>query len=1003
MIGQTVSHYRIVEKLGEGGMGVVYVAEDLSLGRKVAIKFLSASTDDKQFRARFLREARAISQLSHPHIAVIYDYGETADDQPYIVMEMVTGRNLSELLRSGPLSVKRTVEIVCDVVEALSEAHAQGIIHRDIKPSNVVLNDRGHVKVLDFGLAKQFKEGGARNSSDPEAQTLLTMNTQTNAVVGTPRYMSPEQAKSAPVGPRSDLFAVGALLYECLAGKPPFTGANAIETIAQVIHVDPPPPSTVNPQVPSALDRVTLRALSKKVEQRYQSADEMLEDLRAVEELLRDGESADRSGWSTGRIRSSAETRQLSAVAGKLQKRPHIYVFASLAVLAFVALAYFAFNRWWRPAPYQPTAEAQRWYDRGTNALREGAYYQASKMLAQAIDSDEKFALAHARLAEAWAEMDYTSHAKDEMLRAVSLIPNRSALPQLDALYMDAVNALVSRDFDAAVKAYAEIARLRPKDAAARLDLGRAYEKNDDIGNAIKSYMEAAQLDPLYGAAYLRAAVLYSRQQDVAPASAALEKAESLFQVSGNLEGRTEVLYRRGALLRDTGKLSQARAQLEQALAMATANSNESQKVNALLSLSRLSYIEGSPAREQEYAKQAIAFAQQNGVEILLMRGLNELGLAQQESGDYDGAAEQFQKSLELARRNNVSYLEGVSLINLAGLRIQQLRTDEGLQYAEQARAIFEQGNYRKDISSALTSIGRAQRRKGDYGSALGVFEQKLQLAKGASDQRQTAFSLGEIAMVLYEQERYVEALRRYEESYAISRPLGARVSLAYNLLFRGNLLWRLGRYEEALAALNEASELANQPAGKIKSLLVDVPLREAQLALSQRRFPEAQAKAQQSLDASGTQYEVTAIEARFTLGLARARASSSSAAAGKKLCEEAVAEAMKAGDEALLSKALLALSEAALESGDAADALKYGRQAAERLARAGQLESLWRAYTIAGRANLSLRDEAAAREEFARAREALSQLEQQWGSEAFKGYMARPDVQTSSNQLGGQ
>ncbi|HEX8138442.1 MAG TPA: protein kinase [Pyrinomonadaceae bacterium] len=1001
MIGRTVSHYRIVETLGEGGMGVVYAAEDLSLGRRVAIKFLSAGADDKQFRARFLREARAISQLSHPHIAVIYDYGETEDDQPYIVMEMVTGRNLSELLRAGPLSVRRTVEIVCAVAEALGEAHAQGIIHRDIKPSNVILNDRGHVKVLDFGLAKQFKEARERNSSDPEAQTLLTMNTQTNAVVGTPRYMSPEQAKSAPVGPRSDLFALGALLYECLTGKPPFMGANAIETIAQVIHVDPPRPSTLNRQVPPALDRVTLRALSKDVEQRYQSAEEMLDDLRAVEEVLR--ESGDRSGWSTRRIRSSAETRQLSAVSGKLQKRPYLYVLASLAVLVFATLVYFAFNRWWRPVHYQPTAEAQRWYERGTNALREGAYFQASKMLAQAISSDEKFALAHARLAEAWAEMDYTSHAKDEMLRAVSLIPNRSALPQLDALYMDGVNALVSRDFDSAVKAYAEIARLRPKDAAARLDLGRAYEKNDDTVNAIKSYLEAAQLDPFYGAAYLRAAVLYSRQQDVERASAALEKAESLFQVSGNLEGRTEVLYRRGALLRDTGKLSQARAQLEQALAMATANSNESQKVNALLGLSRLSYIEGSPAREQEYAKQAIAFAQQNGVEILLMRGLNELGLAQQESGDYDGAAEQFQKSLELARRNNVSYLEGVSLINLAGLRIQQLRTEEGLQYAEQARAIFEQGNYRKDISSALTSIGRARRRQGEYATALSIFEQKLQLANEASDQRQIAFSLGEIAMLLYEQERYTEALRRYEESYAISRPLGARVVLAYNLLFRSNLLWRLGRYEEARAALDEATELANQPAGKIKSLLVDVPLREAQMALGQRRFSEAQAKAQQSLDASGTQYEVTAIEAKFTLGLARARASSASAAVGRRLCEEASAQAMKAGDAALLSKALLALAEAALESGDAGGALKYARQAAERCARAGQLESLWRAHSIAGRASLSQQDEAAARDEFTRARETLSQLEQQWGSEAFKGYMARPDVQTSYNQLGGQ
>jgi tetratricopeptide (TPR) repeat protein/tRNA A-37 threonylcarbamoyl transferase component Bud32 len=999
MIGQTVSHYRIVEKLGEGGMGVVYAAEDLNLGRRVAIKFLSAQADDKQFRARFLREARSISHLSHPHVATLYDYGETADAQPYIVMEIVAGRNLSELLRAGPIPVNRTVEIVEAVAEALSEAHAQGIIHRDIKPSNVVLNERGYVKVLDFGLAKQFKEGRFYSSSDPEAQTLLTMNTQSNAVVGTPRYMSPEQAKSAPVGPRSDLFALGALLYECLTGTPPFTGANAIETIAQVIHVDPPPPSTINRQVPPALDRVTLRALSKDVEGRYQSADEMLQDLREVKELLK--ESGSRAGWSSGQGRMNG-SRQMSAVSGKLQRPLRTYLLASLAVLVVASLAYLGISRWWRPSPYQPTAEAQRWYDRGTNALREGAYYQASKMLGQAISIDDRFALAHARLAEAWAEMDYTSRAKDEMLRAVSLIPNRSALPQLDALYLDGVNAMVSRDFDAAVKAYDEIVRLKPNDPAARLDLGRAYEKNDDIVNALNSYVEATRLDPLYGAAFLRAAILHSRQQDVRSAAAALDKAESLFQVSGNIEGRTEVLYRRGSLLRDSGKLAQARAQLEQALETASANSNESQKVNALLGLSRLSYIEGAPARVQEYAKEAIAFAQQNGVEILLMRGLNELGLALQEGGDYDGAAEQFQRSLDLSRRNSASYLEGVSLTNLAGLRIQQLRTDEGLQYAEQALAIFRQGNYRKDISSALTSIGRARRRKGEYETALQIFEQKLQLANEANDQRQLAFSLGEIAMVLYEQERYTEALRRYEESYAISRSLGIRVTLAYNLLYRGNLLWRLGRYDEARAAIGEASALADQPEGRIKSLLAEVTLREAQSALSRRRFAEAQAKAQQALDAAGAQYEVTAIEAKFTLGLAKALAGPSSAAAGSRLCKEAAEQASRAGDYALISKALLALSEASLENGEVEDALKYARQAQERLARSGQMESQWRARLIAGRAYLLKQDETAAREEFTRAREALSQLAQQWGSEAFKSYQARPDLQTSDKQLGG-
>lgn len=253
--------------------------------------------------------------------------------------------------------------------------------------------------------------------------------------------------------------------------------------------------------------------------------------------------------------------------------------------------------------------------------------------------------------------------------------------------------------------------------------------------------------------------------------------------------------------------------------------------------------------------------------------------------------------------------------------------------------------------------------------------------------------------MVLYEQERYTEALSRYNESYEIYKSLGARVNLAYNLLFRGNLLWRLGRYDEARTAISEASAMADQPGGTIKPLLVDVTLREAQLALSQRRFPEAKAKAQQSLAASGAQYETTAIEAKFTLGLAQAL--SGSAKEGRKLCAEAVEQATRANDAALLSKALLALAEVEIESKDGASALKHALQAQERFARAGQLESEWRAWLVAARANREKGDEAAARESQARAGEILSQLEQKWGTVSFNSYQDRPDIQISRKQLG--
>jgi Kae1-associated kinase Bud32 len=246
MIGQIVSHYRILEELGEGGMGTVYLGEDLHLGRRVAIKFPLTKPDDHQLRARFLREARAASQLNHPNIAAIYDYGETDDGRPFIVMELIKGETLSSLIEEAKLPLARAVEIIEDVARALGEAHEHGVIHRDVKPSNVIISER-QVKVLDFGLAKHLN-AETLQAAESDARTLLATNTQSGTIIGTPLYLSPEQATGAPVDARSDLFSLGAVLYESIAGRPPFSGNSVVEIAAQVIHVNPQPPSAFQPK-----------------------------------------------------------------------------------------------------------------------------------------------------------------------------------------------------------------------------------------------------------------------------------------------------------------------------------------------------------------------------------------------------------------------------------------------------------------------------------------------------------------------------------------------------------------------------------------------------------------------------------------------------------------------------------------------------------------------------------------------------------------------------------
>src|SRR6266852_4581450 len=287
MIGQVVSHYRILEGLAKGGMGEVYLAEDTNLGRRVAIKFPTLESNERDYRARFLREARAVSELSDPHIATLYDYGQTSEGRPFLVMELVRGKTLARMMRKGQLTLARVLEIVEAVATALTEAHTRGIVHRDIKPTNIMIDERGRVKVLDFGLAKQLNENEI-HVSEPEAQTLLAVHTRSGAMVGTPAYLSPEQAMGGSVDGRSDLFALGGVFYECLTGHAAFPGTTLIEIAANVLHLEPPPPSSVSSTVPPELDSIILKALAKNPEKRYQSAAELIADVRSVRGVLQE-------------------------------------------------------------------------------------------------------------------------------------------------------------------------------------------------------------------------------------------------------------------------------------------------------------------------------------------------------------------------------------------------------------------------------------------------------------------------------------------------------------------------------------------------------------------------------------------------------------------------------------------------------------------------------------------------------------------------------------------
>jgi tetratricopeptide (TPR) repeat protein/tRNA A-37 threonylcarbamoyl transferase component Bud32 len=903
MLGSWVGPYEIIEKLGEGGMGQVYLAHDSRLHRRVALKtFASAKADSEEKAVRALQEAQAAANLKHPNIAAIHDI-VVDGPRTSIIMEYVPGETLQALVARGPLSVDRAASLGAQLAGAVAHAHELGVIHRDLKPSNVIVTPAGQAKILDFGLAMSLSDG-----------KLTPAQGQRVRLAGTPAYIAPELFAGAEPSALSDVYSLGVMLFEMLTASSPY-GQHGVSWPDVLAGGTPPRASERNPEVPEAVAAVVARAMATDPRTRYQSAADLERDLRKLDRTLT---SASISGRRT--VAPPPRRWLLAALA------------AGTVALAVAALLVLRHQPSRAPLASIP-AGAQDWFERGATALREGSYMTAAKRFEQAVALHDAFPLAHARLAEARAELD-DDRARDSLLHVQELVPDLSALPRDDGLALEAIRAMVTRRFAEAAASYAQLAALHPNAAFAQVDVGRAQEANDELAAAARSYERASLLDPQSPAAFLGQGSIAGKRRELDSAVQAYGRAEALYQAASNAEGVAEVAYRRGALYDDVDRPKDAERELQRSLALARELGNAVQQARSLLRLASVRAAQGDTAAARTLAEDGMRLGR--GMPVLLAGGLINLGNVSFQRGEYPEARRLFESALDSAGRMSNRRTEARALLSLASLDIQEGKAAAAQPRIERALPFYEGNGFRREAAMARQLLGQVSTARGDFAKAVAAFEAQLAAATALRDRSLEAGAQAQLAATLVRAERFADALGPAGAAIAYYEAHGALAERAESLLTQAQALLRLDRSaDEPLQKLHAADLRALGGAGlESRVLAVD-----AERAAAGGRQAAAAGLYRRAIALALPEDAGEAV--RLNLELAHALGPGR---AGAQLAASALQWARQHRDDYLSAPLILRVAEYRARSGDAAGAYEAAVETQPDLVRTGRRVSAQRA-----------------------------------------------------------